>query len=339
MSDIDPFVSDTFAAFDKACASTRENRDVTLRLAGHDIALRYAAPELSARFRPTLAHLEVPHPATPADLSIGCWELPATGVAPPPPPWSLDDFLIRGRIRGHADGPVRAAYEEWARVLTLYDRRIARAVVYSADPERVPPWFDRAPFRTILTWWSADQGLPLLHASAVADDTWAVAIAGASGAGKSTTALTCLAGGLRIVGDDACLVRLDPEPTIYSVYARAKLEPDALERLPSLASLIVDRHNDQTLIDPGPRRAEKARLRAVLLPTITHRSDTRVTPMGTTDAVKLLVHSSLQEGVGIVDGALGALTSLVKAVPCMRLEIGTDLDGVVLAIRSVLDGR
>src|SRR5690606_23216096 len=107
----------------------------------------------------------------------------------------------------------------------------------------VPRWFDRAPFRTILTWWAADQGLPLLHASAVADDSGAVAIAGASGAGKSTTALACLAAGLRIVGDDACLVRFDPEPTIYSIYARAKLEPDALAKLPSLASLIVDRHD------------------------------------------------------------------------------------------------
>jgi hypothetical protein len=338
VSDIDAFVCDTFVAFDNACASAPETRSLALGLAGHDIALRYAAPEMSTRFRPALAHLEVARPETPPDLSIGCWELPATGIAPPPPPWSLDDFLVRGRIRGHVDGPVRAAYEEWARVLTLYDRRVGRAVVYVADPATVPRWFDRAPFRTILSWWSADRGLPLLHASAVADDTWAVAIAGASGAGKSTTALTCLAAGLRIVGDDACLVRLDPEPTIFSVYARAKLEPDALERLPSLASLIVDRHDDQTLIDPGPRRAEHARLRALLLPAITHRVDTRVTPLGTTDAVKLLVRSSLQEGVGIVDGALGAMTKLVKAVPCLRLELGTDLDGVVRAIRSVLAG-
>jgi hypothetical protein len=260
-------------------------------------------------------------------------------VAPPPPPWSLDDFLVRGRIRGHLDGPVRAAYEEWARVLTLYDRRVSRAAVYAADPASVPPWFDRAPFRTVLTWWSADQGLPMLHASAVADDTWAVAIAGASGAGKSTTALTCLAAGLRIVGDDACLVRLDPEPTIFSVYARAKLEPDALERLPSLASLIVDRHNEQTLIDPGPRRAEHARLRAVLLPSITHQPDTSVTPLGAGEALKLLVRSSLEEGVGIVDGALGAMSRLVKTVPCLRLELGTDPDGVVRAVRSVLDGH
>ena len=102
---------------------------------------------------------------------------------------------------------------------------------------------------------------------------------------------------------------------MFSVYARAKLEPDALERLPSLASLIVDRHDEQTLIDPGPRRAEQARLRAVLLPTITHRTETTVTPLPAGDAVKLLIRSSLEEGVGIVDGALGAMTQAREGRP------------------------
>ncbi len=316
MSDIDTFVGETFAAFEQARAATADAHTVRVRLAGHDISLEYAAPKVAARFRPALAHLEVPPHEAPPDLTIGCWELPASGVTPPPPPWSLDDFLVRGRIRGHTDGPVRAAYEEWARVLTLYDRRSARAVVYAADPASVPLWFDRAPFRTVFTWWAADEGLPMLHASTVADDTWGVAIAGASGAGKSTTALTCLAAGMRIVGDDACLVRLDPEPTIFSVYARAKLEPDALERLPSLASLVVDRHNEQTLIDPGPRaRPRTPAFTRCCSPRSRTGTESAVVALGYADAVKQLVHSSLEEGVGIVDGALGAITATGEGSP------------------------
>ena len=48
---------------------------------------------------------------------------------------------------------------------------------------------DRAPFRTILTWWAADHRLALVHAAAVATGDGAVVLAGTSGAGKSTTAL------------------------------------------------------------------------------------------------------------------------------------------------------
>ena len=55
--------------------------------------------------------------------------------------------------------------------------------------------------------------------------------------------------------------------------------------------------------------------------------------------MKLLIRSSLEEGVGIVDGALGAMTQLVKAVPCLRLDLGTDPDGVVHTIQGVLDGH
>src|SRR5262249_54045638 len=219
-----------------------------------DVLVRFAAPTLASRFEPALAHLQSASHGAP-DLTIGCWEHEPTGVLPPSPPWDHDAYLVRGRIKDQFDRPIRVAYEEWARTLTVYDRERSRAVVYSADADIVPRWFDRAPFHSVITWWAADRGLPLLHASGVADDDGAVVVAGMSGAGKSTTALACLDAGLRLVGDDACLVRLDPEPTVFSVYARAKLEPDALERLPALAAMIVDRHEDQALIDPGARRA------------------------------------------------------------------------------------
>jgi hypothetical protein len=239
-------------------------------------------------------------------------------------------------VRGYVDGPVRVAYDSVARVLSVFDRERSRALLYSADATIVPHWFDRAPFRTILTWWAADHGLPFLHASAVADDTGAVAIAGASGSGKSTTALSCLAGGLRLIGDDACAVLLEPSPIAFSVYGRAKLELDSLARLPSLASMIVDEHEGQTLIDPGCRRAESAELRAVLFPRITANTASRVVPVPESEAVRALLGSAVHEGVGIVGGMLATLADLARIVPCFTLELGSDLDGVVGAVRDVL---
>jgi hypothetical protein len=336
VSEIDDFLDGCRAAFAAASAAAPRTDSFDLSFAGHPMTLDYASPDLLARVRPTIEHLEVDAPLGAPELSIRCWDRVATGVAPPPPPWSMDDFLARSRIRGYVDGPVRVSFDAMARVLNLLDREGGEAFVYAADVSVIPHYFDRAPFHPILSWWTADHGIALLHASAVADDTGAVVIAGASGAGKSTTALTCLSAGLRILGDDACAVRLDPEPTAYSVYSRAKLEPDALARVPSLAPLIVACNEGQTLIDPGDRHVAQAPLRAVLLPRITGEPASKVVPVSERDAVHALLASVVHQGVGLVDGTLAALTGLARRVPCLRFELGSDLDGVVAVVRDVL---
>src|SRR5437667_6307955 len=134
------------------------------------------------------------------------------------------------------------------RSLCVYDRDAAEAYVHTADAAHIPDWVRRAPLRNVLTWWANDRGLAFLHAGAVTDGAGAVVLAGGSGAGKSTTAMACLAAGLGFVGDDACLVRLDPHPVVFSVYGFAKLEPDALARLPTLRRCLVDTIRDDLVL-------------------------------------------------------------------------------------------
>jgi hypothetical protein len=334
---IDQFVEGTMEAFGRALDARPAPDDATLLLADRPLDLRFAAPELGERFRPALVSREVDDGPAP-DFTLGCWDRVATGIAPPPPPWSNDDFLPRGRIRGLTEGTVRATYEMWSRILYLYDRDRRVAIMHAADASMVPRWVDRAPFRTLLTWWAADTGLALLHASSVATDAGAVAIAGASGSGKSTTALACLAAGMQIIGDDACLVDPDPTPRAFSVYGRAKLEPDAAEKLPQLAALAVDRHAEQVLLDPGDLLAASAPLRAILVPHVTGERETRVVPLPPADALHVLVPSSMLEGGGIGGGTLQTMGRLVRALPCFRLELGHDLDGVVATVRATLEG-
>ncbi len=271
------------------------------------------------------------------DLKVSCWDRSLTDVAAPPPPWGLDDYLPEARIRGHLDGRIRATFDATARILSLYDRDAREAVVHVADSGSVPDWMDRAPFRTILTWWAADRGFVLLHASAVAWRDGAVVLAGGTGAGKSTTALACLAAGLDLLGDDACLVGLDPAPQVWSVYKRAKLEPDAARWLPSLDALAVERRPDQTHIDPGAHHRHQAPLRAVLLPRVTSAPTTRVTPVKRTDAMRILGSTTLLEGGAMAREALATLTALARDVPCLRLELGTDLEGVADTVRTVIE--
>ena len=60
---------------------------------------------------------------------------------------------------------------------------------------------------------------------------------GASGAGKSTTTLACLASGLAIAGDDFVLVEpAGIDAVVHSISTTAKLSRAALLRFPDLAS-------------------------------------------------------------------------------------------------------
>jgi hypothetical protein len=332
------FAAATFDAFEAAYDVAPDRIDQRYRLAGRVLRVRYLAPELAARFHPTLAHLDhVADPDDELDLDIGCWDRSRTDVAAPPPPWGLDAYLPAARIRDHVDGPLRATYDAPARTLCLYDQERRAAVLHTADAHEAPDWMDRAPFRTILTWWAYDRGMAMVHASSVAWGDGAVLLAGASGAGKSTTAMACLAGGLDLLGDDACLVSLDACPEVWSVYRRAKLEPDAARWLSSLDDLVVVRTPEQSHVDPGARHRHHAPLRAVLLLQITGTPATRVVPVTRGEALRVLAPSTLSEGGGMARQTFTTLSALVREVPCFRLELGDDLDGVVDAVRRVIE--
>jgi hypothetical protein len=334
----DSFVRDTSSAFTRAFAAAppAERREASLHLAGRVIRVRIAGAALARCLTPALAHLDGPD-ASNVDLTIRCWDGHATGIGPPPRPWALDDFLPSGGIRGHANDRIRIAYNAGTRTLGVFDHDAAEAYVYVADAANVPEWVRRAPLRNILTWWANDRVLPLLHAAAVGDGAGAVALAGGRGAGKSTTAMACVAAGFGFLADDACLVRLDPDPTVFAVYAFAKLEPHALARLPALRRDRVGAGSaaDQCVLAPR-ELVSSAALRSVLIPYITGERRTRVVPVAAREALRSLVASTLIEADGAGITSLHAITRLVHDVPCARLELGTDLSGVVDAVRRVL---
>jgi hypothetical protein len=338
------FVDDTFAAFDEAFAQCAGSVVHDAALAGHPIRVRYAAPSLAARFAPAIEHLRTAA-APAADLEVCCWDRSSTEVRAPAPPWSHDDLLPQGRVRGLVDGRVRATYDATARVLCLYHADRRAAVVHVADADGVPHWMDRAPFRTVLTWWAADRGLALLHASAVSTARGAVVLAGTSGAGKSTTALTCVAAGMGFLGDDACAVSYEPAPTVHSVYRFAKVERGVAARLDGHLDANLDAHleralpwiTEEVVVDAGARHRGRAPLRAILLPQIVGGAASGTVPVTPAQALAVLGPTTLVEGGAPSRGALRALLDLVRRVPAYRLELGTDPAGVVRSVEHVLE--
>jgi hypothetical protein len=310
----------------------------TLAVAGHRVDLRIASPTLAERFWPALAHLEAPPSATEPALTIELWDRSSTGVAPPRSPFAYEDHLERGIVRGGAREGVRIAYDRYMRLITTYDRDRATACLHTADPRHVSGWVDRAPFRTVFGWWSDDVGLAFLHSSAVASRDGAVVVAGPSGSGKSTTALSCVAAGWQMLGDDVSLVGFEPSPTVHSLFGLAKVEPDALDRLPALGPMIVDRRADQWVVDLGSARVRRADLRGVVLPRVAGGTETRVTAAAPADVVKALVPASVLEGIGAGPRAVPILSRLARGVPCYHLDLGTDVDGVVAAMARIANG-
>jgi len=329
---LESFVDELRLTAERAWATTPTD-ETWLSLAEHPVQLRIAGAGLHARSFPALAHLVGP-PGR-AALRIDCWDRNTTGVAPPPPPVPQHSSFMRGGARELAGRDIRMTYDSWMRMLCVYDRRHHRAFVTVADAEHIPSWVDRAPLRTIFTWWAGDTGLAFLHASAIASGDGAIVLAGASGSGKSTTAMACFADGLGFIADDACLVQLDPAPTVFTVYGKAKLERDAFERLPQLAELAMNPNGASVVIDATDRVVPSAPLRAVVLPTLADGRGSHLARVSPTTARRLLVSTTLVEG-GAGGAALGPITELAGRVPCYRLELGSDLTDVVSTVRTVL---
>jgi hypothetical protein len=335
---LDAFVAAMGRAFDQAAAASPGHALRHLNLGGHAIRLRCAGAGLADHLFPAFAHAfreaqpsEAPVPV----LTIDCWDRSATGVAPPAPPWGDDAFCRSGAIQGLAQGRLRITYDRWMRLLTVYDRQQGRVFVQAASAFDLPAWLRRSPLRTVIGWWADAHGMALLHAGAVASSAGAVALAGASGSGKSTTTMSALAAGLGFLADDACLVRFDPSPTAYPVFGLAKLEPEAFARLPAVQHLAIEIEPGQTVLDPAAGLIPSAPLRAVALLEISGQERTVVERVSSRQALRSLVEGSLQEGGG---NTLAGLRRLVSELPCHRLRLGTDPDGVLAAVQDLAQG-
>ncbi len=332
---VDEFVAKTAEAFEQACdGQPTEVRH--LRIADRAIAVRFRSPEIAARYRAATAHVEVADGPAPGDvdLTIGCWDTATSGIGLPPLPWIQDNLLHRDRVRGHTTGDVRATYQQSEGLLHLYDSRRSLGLMHATAPAAVPSWTDRAPFRTFIGWWATDQKLSMLHSSCVATDRGAALFPGASGSGKSTTAMTCALAGFAFLCDDACIVDLDAVggPMVHAVYGRSKLEPDAAQRL----GLAPDPAGGAVITEP-PRTAASARARVLLLPTVTGQVETRIEALPRTEVMRTLVPGSIREGGGLGGRALQEMTRVVATLPSYRLLLGTDPAGVVDAVAAAIE--
>ena len=323
----------------------------TYRIAGRDVVVRAAGEALVERTDPALARPGVADPVgadadggpiRDASLVVEMWDTVRSGVPIGRAPWGADDFRPLGLVRPFCTDRFLTAVDVHTASLSLYDRRSSTARFWLEDAQHMAYWQAASPLRLILSWWASTLGMQLTHVAAVTGPRGAALLVGGAGAGKSTTSLSCVVGGLGFLGDDYCL--LDPADgaaTVHRVYSTAKLRPDAFERLPQLLPLARNRSRldrEKAVLDLAPTFAgslvESAPVRAVVIPRVTGRFRTRAVSPGS--VLRAMAPSTVFGLFGATDGSLSTLARLSRTVPGYEVELGRDLDGVVDAIAELV---
>ena len=312
-------------------------------LDGVNIRIVFAGPELEQVLTDALAHLEiVDDPDRDADATFHVWDSASTGVEMAPPPCGQECFTERGDIWGMRAGRTRVAFHwsEFAVALAQQDLRCC--VHWVADAGSIPYWGRASPLRTLFHWVMQWHGRHLLHAASVGTEDGGILITGKGGVGKSTTALACLADGMRYVADDYLIVALDP-PRAISLYATAKLNPDQVRRFPALRPLVTNDDaldNEKAMLQLYPSHGEliarRLELRAVATPEITGDP---VTGFAAVDPARLRHAAAFTTITQLPHAGHDShlfIDRLVATLPNRTLRLGTDLPGIAAAIRAWL---
>ncbi|GAB5536343.1 MAG: serine kinase [Rubricoccaceae bacterium] len=336
------FLNDLRAAFDRA--AEQGVHEQTVRIAGRLVRFRVVGATLFERMTAAFGHLSAPDSGEPA-LTVRMWDSSTTGVTPPAPPWPNDAYRERGEIR-HAFG-FQAAFNMMSGVLSILDGD--EATLWVRDADTLPLWETAAPLRTLLGWWVLTVGGQLAHGAAVGTELGGVLLAARGGSGKSTTALSCLDAGMHYAGDDYVVLTNEAQPSVYSLYASAKLVPANLEtRLPHLASLAQEAGAESPGASPfdkvvlmlhehfADQVVESMPLRAIVVPHIAGDGRTALSSLSARDVLQALAPTTVFQLPGSNAGSLELLSDIVTRVPGYSLAVGINLATNVEALADLI---
>ena len=327
----------TLVAEEKAGAVER-----WFELAGRVLRIVFAGTAMADCFAPALAHRQI-EPAPRADAVFHVWDSESTAVGMIPPIFTRGCYTQRGDIWTMGSRRFRSAYFWGEFTLSLFDVETAVGLCWAHAASSLPFWAKAAPLRPLLHWWMEARGCQLMHGAAVGQTGEAVLITGKGGLGKSTTSLAALARGFDFLGDDYVVVEPDPVPRVHSLYATAKLDWGQLAQFPSLAPLIANRESpgdEKAVFSLYPAMAQRIvrslPLKAVVTPRITGERGSRLERVSRTMLQRAAAFTTMAQLPHASRRTQEVLDRLVGRLPGFELALGSDLDGVVETIRSLL---
>ncbi len=309
-------------------------------VAGRTLRIVCAGDALAGVVTPAFGHLFAG--ARAPDLTIHVFDSASSRVPLPPVVRAAVEEGRYGMPGSEAEGGILTAFQRLDPGLTMMDAAAGQGVCWIPSIATLPSEWQASPLRSALHWWLRARGLQLMHVAAVADDRGAVLVAGKGGSGKSTTALTCLLGGLRFLGDDFCAVGLGPSPTVYSLYASAKVHGPNLARLPELSRAVANPgrpDNEKAVLlfagEEWPLAAQMPVV-AIVAPQVCARPASTFERVSGAIGLATLAPSTVLQLTGSGGDALRTMAALARAVPSYSLKLGADRAGVVEAVRGII---
>jgi hypothetical protein len=321
------------------------DRQMRITIADRSLNLHFASPALQARFAPAFAHLQ--ERGRTAEIAVTLWDPAAPAPPLPPLPWPPEAYRSCGEIPGYSDGSSYVHFDVPMSALTVFDPQRGRAAYFNRRPQSLPAYEFAGPLRYLIHRIAIDRGMSLVHAAAVAKDGRGALIAGPKGAGKSTTALACLAAGLDYLGDDRCMVapRGDGH-RIYSVFSSAKIFLDDVHRhrIARLADAILqpttedDRKGLLYVDQVAPAQmARSAVLRCILIPVQTGAERSTIVQAPPSEALRLLIAELVGRSPVTAPRSLAILRQVCATVPVFRLQAGRHLQEVAETVAWALE--
>jgi hypothetical protein len=327
--------------FGRAVANVGRQDVIFLELAGIKIALRAAGKKLLPRIVATLAHLEIPEPAS-VDFTICCWDGASTGDdirLPTPEMLATVRHCCVGRLSNER---FRTFYIEWMDILSCVDLERKMAYCCYSDVESLLMYEISGPLRPLFNTILNQKGMQLIHAAAVGNSRGSLLFAGPPGAGKSTLAVLCLREGLSYQSDDLCVISSDPTPRSYCIYNIAKLREDSFARFKVFAPIL--QHFEETekkaffyVHQSFPDRLLKeASVRALLLPRVDNNTPSRLEPVLPVEAVHAVVSHTIREIPKYDSVGEKIMFRAVSKLPAYRLLLGPDEQETLNIIKKLL---
>lgn len=342
--DVESFYLSASKATERSFSNTGNTIVKHIRVAGISIQLNFAGEALMPMVLPAIAHLLITSETHPSTYTIEIWDSASTGSDFPDAPCSIDDIMPRGELRGFKSDRFETAFFTHARMLTLIDHEHKKGIVCFADNVDIPAFELACPLRGILSWILRRNNIIMLHAAAVGTADGHILIGGNSGAGKSSTALRCLVGGLTYMGDDITAIsKQHTLPQVHSLYSSGKTLSKDLSKFPKLIPSLhahFEEEYDKEIFFFSPVFTDQLKdsgpLRAVIIPHQDASLEIGFQPLSFATALSVIGSSSKLLLPDAGNEIIHMLSAVLHAVPCYRFNLGNDPEKIAATLSQFI---
>jgi hypothetical protein len=335
------FFNRSYERFLQAKSAAGEN-NFYYRIGNTTVCLRFAGDRLVSYLTRALEHLRLRDVAA-ADFTICIWDSESSRIDMIPPPCSTDCFTDRGDIWGFNSSRVKVAFHWIENSVNLVDLKQRIGIYWVQTAKQLPYWVHASPLRTLFHWWMEYNGCQLLHAAAVGTSDGAVLITGKGGVGKSTAALSCLQAGLFYTADDYVITKLEPVPSVISLYSTAKLNADHMPDFPDLSRFVnntekLDQEKAVIFLNDELSRnlMIEMPLKAILTPQISDKFDSNIKSVSRWDIQRAMSFTTMSQLPYVGHHTHEFISKLASSLPHYILEVGKDFTKIPVAISGFL---